>query len=92
MLTAEQKASVVAQYQTKPGDTGSPQVQIALLTQKIEALQGHFAEHKKDKHSLRGLLAWVEERKKLLKYLRNKDLEAYRRLVKELGLREGKVK
>lgn len=92
MLTAEQKAKVIADNQTKKGDTGSPEVQIALLTEKIEALQPHFKAHKKDKHSRMGLLAYVNQRRSLLKYLKSRSLEKYRAVVKKLGLREGSIK
>jgi small subunit ribosomal protein S15 len=92
MINAEQTASTIAQFQRKPGDTGSPEVQVALLTKKIEALQPHFETHKKDVHSRMGLLACVNKRRRLLKYLKTTNLDAYRDLVKTLGLREGNVK
>jgi len=86
-LNAEKKAEIVQQYQTSDGDTGSPEVQIALLTANIEQLQGHFASHKHDHHSRRGLIRMVNQRRKLLDYLKNKDAVRYSDLIKRLGLR-----
>jgi small subunit ribosomal protein S15 len=86
-LTAEQKAQVVKEYQTAEGDTGSPEVQVALLTANIEALQSHFSDHKKDHHSRRGLIRMVNQRRKLLDYLKRKNTERYATLIKRLGLR-----
>jgi small subunit ribosomal protein S15 len=86
-LTAEQKAAVVKDYQTAEGDTGSPEVQVALLTANIQQLQDHFAEHKHDHHSRRGLIRMVNQRRKLLDYLKRKDLERYATLIKRQGLR-----
>ncbi len=88
MITKEQKAEIVAKFAQKEGDTGSPQVQIALLTARINDLNEHLKEHKKDHHSRRGLLKMVGHRRNLLKYLQNKDINAYRELIKELGLRK----
>jgi small subunit ribosomal protein S15 len=86
-LSAAQKAQIVAQYAIKAGDTGSPEVQVALLTASINHLQGHFAEHKHDFHSRRGLLRMVSQRRKLLDYLKGKDLARYSSLIERLGLR-----
>ncbi|MFT5481898.1 MAG: small subunit ribosomal protein S15 [Halieaceae bacterium] len=86
-LTAEEKAAVVKDYQTAEGDTGSPEVQVALLTANIQQLQGHFAEHKHDHHSRRGLIRMVNQRRKLLDYLKRKSLERYTTLIKRQGLR-----
>ncbi len=87
MLTAEQKAEIVKEYQQSEGDTGSPEVQVALLTARIKDLTPHFSEHKKDHHSRRGLLRLVNQRRKLLAYLKRKDLERYKTLIARLGLR-----
>jgi small subunit ribosomal protein S15 len=86
-LSAEQKAALVAEFQTKEGDTGSPEVQVALLTKNIEGLQGHFQAHKGDHHSRRGLIRMVNQRRKLLDYLKRKDAARYTSLIKKLGLR-----
>lgn len=86
-LTAEDKAKIVKEYQVKEGDTGSPEVQVALLTHRINDLTGHFKEHKHDHHSRRGLLRLVSMRRKLLNYVKNKDLARYRSLIERLGLR-----
>jgi small subunit ribosomal protein S15 len=86
-LNAAEKAKIVAEYATKEGDTGSPEVQVALLTATITHLQGHFAEHKHDHHSRRGLLRMVSQRRKLLDYLKGKDQNRYATLIKRLGLR-----
>ncbi len=88
MITKEQKAEIVAKFAQSEGDTGSPQVQVALLTARINDLNEHLKEHKKDHHSRRGLLKMVGHRRNLLKYLQNKDINAYRDLIKELGLRK----
>lgn len=87
-LTAEQKAAVVAEYATKEGDTGSPEVQVALLTASIKHLTEHFKEHKKDHHSRQGLLRQVSQRRKLLDYLKGKSNERYTSLIQRLGLRK----
>ena len=81
------KTSTIAKYRQHDGDTGSTPVQIAVLTARIEYLTGHFREHGKDHHSRRGLLKMVGKRKRLLSYLRRTDVESYRRIVQELGLR-----
>ena len=86
-LSAAEKAQVVKDYQTAEGDTGSPEVQVALLTANIEKLQGHFGSHKHDHHSRRGLIRMVNQRRKLLDYLKSKDTERYTNLIKRLGLR-----
>ncbi len=86
-LKAENKAEIVKNYQTKDGDTGSPEVQVALLTANIEQLQDHFQSHKHDHHSRRGLIRMVNQRRKLLDYLRQKDTKRYSDLIKRLGLR-----
>ncbi|CUB05177.1 30S ribosomal protein S15 [Marinomonas fungiae] len=86
-LSAEQKAALVAEFQVKEGDTGSPEVQVALLTKNIEGLQGHFKDHKGDHHSRRGLIRMVNQRRKLLDYLKRKDAARYTSLIKKLGLR-----
>lgn len=87
MLTVEQKQDIVKEYQTGDKDTGSPEVQVALLTARIKDLTNHFGTHKKDHHSRRGLLRLVNQRRKLLAYLKKKDLERYRSLIARLGLR-----
>ncbi len=86
-ITVEKKAKVVKEYATKKGDTGSPEVQVAILTNRILELSEHMKMHKKDFHSRRGLLAMVAKRRKLLDYLKTKDEERYLKLIKSLGLR-----
>ena len=86
-LTVEEKRQVIQQFGKDEADTGSPEVQIALLTQRIHHLTQHLREHKHDHHSRRGLLMLVGQRRRLLNYLQKRDLEGYRALVKELGLR-----
>lgn len=86
-LTAAEKAKIVAEYQTAESDTGSPEVQVALLTHNIVGLQSHFKEHGKDHHSRRGLIRMVNQRRKLLDYLKGKDLGRYTTLIGRLGLR-----
>lgn len=86
-LPAEKKAEIVSEYARKKGDTGSPEVQVALLSAQINHLQGHFKEHKHDHHSRRGLIRMVNQRRKLLDYLKRKDLERYNSLIGKLGLR-----
>ena len=80
------KQEIIKKYQTSKGDTGSPEVQVALLTEKIKELTKHLKEHKKDNHSRRGLLKMVSKRRRLLNYLRRKDLDRYRRLITNVGL------
>ncbi len=87
-LTAEQKASIVKEYGASEQDTGSPEVQVALLSANIDGLSGHFKEHIHDHHSRRGLLRMVSQRRKLLDYLKNKDVERYRSVISRLGLRK----
>ncbi len=87
-LNAEQKATIVSDYKQGEGDTGSPEVQVALLSAQIEGLSGHFKEHIHDHHSRRGLLRMVSQRRKLLDYLKNKNVERYRDLISRLGLRK----
>ncbi len=82
------KAKVVADFQRAQGDTGSPEVQVALLTARINGLTGHFKEHAKDHHSRRGLLKMVSQRRKLLDYLKGRNAESYRNLIERLGLRK----
>lgn len=82
-----QKSEVIKQYRLHDGDTGSPEVQVAILTDRINHLTEHFTVHKKDFHSRRGLLKLVGQRRRLLDYLKTKDLERYRKLIKSLGLR-----
>ena len=82
------KADIVGQYQRAQGDTGSPEVQVALLTARINELTEHFKEHKKDHHSRRGLLRMVSRRRKLLDYLKGRNADAYRGLIEKLGLRK----
>ena len=86
-LAVEQKGNVIKEYQTKEKDTGSPEVQIALLTERIQYLTEHFNVHKKDHHSRQGLLKLVGQRRGLLDYLKKKDVERYRTLIARLGLR-----
>ena len=86
-LTVEEKAALLKEYGRKDGDTGSPEVQVALLTHNINTLQSHFKEHSKDHHSRRGLIRMVNQRRKLLDYLARKDRERYLTLIERLGLR-----
>ena len=86
-LSAVEKAEIVKDYQQAEGDTGSPEVQVALLTHNINKLQGHFADNKKDHHSRRGLIRMVNQRRKLLDYLKSKNTDRYSDLIKRLGLR-----
>jgi small subunit ribosomal protein S15 len=86
-LTQEHKNEIISTYKTHANDTGSPEVQIAVLTENINSLNGHLRTHKKDHHSRRGLLKMVGKRRNLLNYLRNKDITRYRELINKLGLR-----
>lgn len=86
-LTQERKNEIINEYKTHDSDTGSPEVQIAILTEKINNLNEHLRTHKKDHHSRRGLLKMVGKRRNLLTYLRNKDVTRYRELINKLGLR-----
>jgi len=87
-VKTEQKAQVVRDYQRAEGDTGSPEVQVALLTARINDLAGHFKAHVKDHHSRRGLLRMVSRRRKLLDYLKRSSMDSYRALIERLGLRK----
>ena len=87
-LDTASKSKIVSDFQRAQGDTGSPEVQVALLTARINGLAPHFKEHGKDHHSRRGLLKMVGHRRNLLVYLYNKDVERYRSLVKKLGIRD----
>ena len=86
-ITAEEKQKLIKEFGTKEGDTGSPEVQIAILTSRITTLTEHFKSHKKDNHSRRGLLMMVAQRRKLLDYTRGKDEQRYQDLIKRLGIR-----
>ena len=86
-ITAEEKAKVMKEFGTKEGDTGSPEVQVAILTSRITTLTEHFKTHKKDNHSRRGLLMMVAQRRKLLDYLKGKEEARYQDLIKRLGIR-----
>jgi small subunit ribosomal protein S15 len=86
-ITAERKTALVNDYATKAGDTGSPEVQVAILTERISNLTEHFKSHKKDNHSRRGLLKLVSQRRSLLDYLKGKDEGRYRTLIERLGIR-----
>ena len=88
MLTTELKKEIIEQYATHEGDTGSPEVQIAILTKRIVLLTEHLKSHKKDHHSRRGLLKMVGQRRNMLAYLKDKDLERYRTLIGRLNLRK----
>ena len=87
-LSASRKQEIITTYATKTGDTGSPEIQVALLSERINSLGDHFKEHKGDVHSRRGLLKMVGQRRRLLEYLRKKDDGRYEALIKRLGLRK----
>ena len=87
MLTSNRKTEVIGSYRTHDSDTGSPEVQVALLSERINYLTDHFKTHAKDHHSRRGLLKLVGQRRRLLDYLKGKDVERYRAVIKELGIR-----
>ena len=87
-ITTAETARLVGEYQQSQNDTGSPEVQVALLTSRINTLTGHFKDHAKDHHSRRGLLALVSQRRKLLDYLKRKNADRYRSLIARLGLRK----
>ena len=87
-ITAERKTDVIGEYATKTGDTGSPEVQVAVLTERIVNLTEHFKTHKKDVHSRRGLIRMINRRRSLLDYLKRKDQSRYEGLIKSLGLRK----
>lgn len=86
-ITAEKKQEIIAQFATAKGDTGSPEVQVAILSHRIANLTEHFKGHKKDNHSRRGLLALVSQRRSLLDYLKRKDAARYQGIIEKLGLR-----
>lgn len=86
-ITAERKQTLVKEYATKKGDTGSPEVQVAVLTERINTLTEHFKTHVKDNHSRRGLLKMVSQRRSLLDYLKRKDEARYKTLIEKLGIR-----
>ncbi|MFW6381839.1 MAG: 30S ribosomal protein S15 [Bacillota bacterium] len=87
MISKEKKQEIISEYQREEGDTGSPEVQIALLTERISQLTDHLKQHTNDHHSRRGLLKMVGKRKKLLNYLKNNDISRYRQLIENLGIR-----
>ena len=86
-ITAERKAELIKEYATKPDDTGSPEVQVAVLSERIANLTEHFKEHAKDNHSRRGLLKMVSQRRQLLDYLRRTNEQSYKDLIEKLGIR-----
>lgn len=86
-LQSDKKTEIISKHRKHDNDSGSPEVQIAILTERITHLTEHFKVHKKDHHSRRGLLKMVGQRKRLLNYLKSKDIEGYRKLIKELGIR-----
>ncbi|MGH6814696.1 MAG: 30S ribosomal protein S15 [Hyphomicrobiaceae bacterium] len=86
-ITAERKSALIKDHATKANDTGSPEVQVALLTERINGLTGHFRTHKKDNHSRRGLLKMVSRRRRLLDYVKSKDTGRYQTIIDKLGLR-----
>ncbi|MBT3070694.1 30S ribosomal protein S15 [Rhodomicrobium sp. Az07] len=86
-ITAERKSALITEYATKPGDTGSPEVQIAVLSERISNLTEHFKTHKKDNHSRRGLLKLVSQRRRLLDYVKGKDEARYREIIGRVGIR-----
>lgn len=86
-ITAERKAKLIKEYATKSGDTGSPEVQVAILSERISNLTEHFKDHKKDNHSRRGLLKLVSQRRRLLDYVKKSDAARYQSLIERLGLR-----
>ena len=88
MITKEKKQSIINEYAVKPGDTGSPEVQVAVLTARIQELTEHLKDNPKDHHSRRGMLKMVGQRRGLLGYLKEKDIERYRALIEKLGLRK----
>jgi small subunit ribosomal protein S15 len=87
MITVEQRQEIIEEYKTSENDTGSPEVQVALLTARINNLSTHFKTHKKDIHSRRGLLKLINQRRKLLAYTKRKDADRYQNLIQRLGLR-----
>ncbi|MEO7054095.1 MAG: 30S ribosomal protein S15 [Rhizomicrobium sp.] len=87
MITPERKQELIAEYAIKAGDTGSPEVQVAILSERITNLTGHFKTHAKDNHSRRGMIKMVSERRSLLDYVKSKDVKRYEALIARLGLR-----
>ncbi len=87
MITPERKKEVIAEYATKEGDTGSPEVQVAILSERISNLTEHFKTHNKDNHSRRGMIKMVSERRSLLDYVKSRDVKRYEALIARLGLR-----
>ena len=87
MITPERKKELIAEYATKEGDTGSPEVQVAILSERITNLTGHFKTHNKDNHSRRGMIKMVSERRSLLDYVKSRDVKRYEALIARLGLR-----
>ncbi|WP_142849381.1 30S ribosomal protein S15 [Telmatospirillum sp. J64-1] len=87
-ITAERKQELITEYATAPGDTGSPEVQVAILSERIRNLTEHLKEHKKDFHSRRGLLIMVGQRRRMLDYVKRKDVARYESLIQRLGLRK----
>jgi small subunit ribosomal protein S15 len=87
-LTADRKTELIGQFRNHDTDTGSPEVQIAILSERITYLTDHFKTHKKDNHSRRGLLKMVSQRRRLLDYVRSQDVERYRKIISELGIRK----
>ena len=88
MLTKERKADIISTFRTHPSDTGSPEVQIAILTERINSLTGHFQNHAKDHHSRRGLLKMVSKRRRLLDFLKDEDAKRYKAILKKLNIRK----
>jgi small subunit ribosomal protein S15 len=86
-ITTDRKLELIHEYATKPGDTGSPEVQVAILSERISNLTGHFKTHAKDNHSRRGLLKLVSQRRRLLDYVKAKDEDRYQKLINRLGIR-----
>jgi small subunit ribosomal protein S15 len=86
-ITTDRKLELIQEYATKPGDTGSPEVQVAILSERISNLTGHFKTHAKDNHSRRGLLKLVSQRRRLLDYVKAKDEDRYQKLINRLGIR-----
>ena len=87
MISKEKKAAIIKEYERTPGDTGSPEVQVAVLSARIQELTEHLKTHPKDNHSRRGMFKMVGQRRGLLNYLKDKDIERYRALIEKLGLR-----
>jgi len=88
VISKDQKTKIVKENQAHPSDSGSPEIQVALLTERIKLLVKHFGDHKKDHHSKTGLMKMVGQRKRLLEYIKNKDVSRYEKLIQKLGLRK----